>query len=340
MAPAIALVLWSTGNKSHSLDVSLVYSFAISTAMWLLCDPVRMRLGAWLGVGPPHFWAFSPRVGVYMVAASTLGYALGTLIGDAYAGHSTWDMLSQAPTRLLGLWISALVLSGLFVLGFYQRAKALDLQHQATEAQLKLLETQLEPHMLFNTLANLRALITTDPPRAVLMLDRINNYLRATLKASRTEALEGSHTLTDEFARLHDYLELMAVRMGPRLRHTLVLPDDLERVALPPLLLQPLVENAIRHGLEPQLAGGRLSVRAWRDSPHRLVIEVSDSGVGMPSTSPDTRHTDSSSPVTGGFGLSQVRERLHATYGVSASLAVCAGPDSGTLIRIELPLAP
>lgn len=194
--------------------------------------------------------------------------------------------------------------------------------------------------MLFNTLANLRTLITTDPPRAVLMLDRLNNYLRATLKASRTEALEGRHTLADEFARLHDYLELMAVRMGPRLRHTLALPDDLERVALPPLLLQPLVENAIRHGLEPQVAVGSLSVRAWRESPHRLVIEVRDSGVGMPVTPPNILPTDTTSPAAGGFGLAQVRERLHATYGSAASLAICAAPGGGTLIRIELPLSP
>ena len=143
IALGIALVLWGTGNKSHPLDTALVYSYAISTVIWLLSDPLRIRLGPWLHVGPPHFWAFSPRVALYMVACSTLGYAIGTAIGDAYAGRSTWDMLMQSPVRLLGFWISGLVFSGLFIMGFYQRAKAEDLRREATEAQLKLLQSRL-----------------------------------------------------------------------------------------------------------------------------------------------------------------------------------------------------
>jgi signal transduction histidine kinase len=327
IALAIALVLWGTGNKSHSLGISLVYSYATSTAIWLLSDPLRIRLGPWLRVGPPHFWAFTPRMGLYMVASSTLGYALGTALGDAYAGRSTWDMVSQSPIRLLGFWVAGLVFSGLFILGFYQRAKAEDLRHQATDARLRLLEAQLEPHMLFNTLANLRALIATDPPRAIDMLDRLNQYLRATLKASRTDASSGDHTLAHEFARLRDYLELMAVRMGARLRHQLDLPDELKGHALPPLLLQPLVENAIRHGLEPQVAGGELVVRARREAQH-LILEVQDSGAGMNPHAP------------AGFGLTQVRERLHSTHGAAATLTLSDAPGGGTLARIRLPLAP
>ena len=114
--------------------------------------------------------------------------------------------------------------------------------------------------MLFNTLANLRALIGVDPPAAQHMLDRLNAYLRATLNASRAT----QHPLSAEFARLADYLELMALRMGPRLQVTLDLPDALADVPVPPLLLQPLVENAIQHGLEPRVQGGALTVRAWR----------------------------------------------------------------------------
>jgi len=138
------------------------------------------------------------------------------------------------------LWVSVF---------FYHRVKGLHLERQATEACLKLLEAQLEPHMLFNTLANLRALITTGPPRAMDMLGRFNDYLRATLRASRTDALSGTHTMADGFGRLRYYLELMAVRMGPRLTYALNLPEALQRYPLPPLLLQPMVENAIPHGL-------------------------------------------------------------------------------------------
>ena len=337
IALAIALVLWGTGNKNHPLDTSLVYSFAISTCIWWLSDPMRVLFGPWLRVSPPHYWAFSPRIGVYMVACSTLGYALGTSIGDAYAGRSTWDMVSQSPTRLLGFWVSGLVMSGLFVLGFYQRGKAEDLRRQATEARLKLLETQLEPHMLFNTLANLRALIATDPPRAIHMLDRLNDYLRATLKASRTDAVSGGHTLADEFARLHDYLELMAVRMGPRLVHTLQLPDDLQRHPLPPLLLQPLVENAIRHGLEPTLDGGSITVTARREGVNRLLIEVRDTGVGMDTDAP-ARASDRDS--ASGFGIAQVRERVASLPGGTGRVEVTSRVGEGTTIRLLLPLAP
>jgi hypothetical protein len=330
IALAIALVLWGTGARGQALDKSLVYSYAISTTIWLLSDPLRIRLGPWLRVGPPHFWAFTPRVGLYMLAGSTLGYVLGTAVGDAYAGRSTWDMISQSPARLLGCWISGLVFSGLFVLGFYQRAKAEDLRRQATEARLKLLETQLEPHMLFNTLANLRALIQTDPPRAVQMLDRLNGYLRATLRGSRTAAESGSHTLADENARLADYLELMAVRMGPRLSHGFDVPDDLLNHPVPPLLLQPLVENAIRHGLEPRIGGGRITVGARRDG-RQLVIEVTDTGVGMDTDVP-ARSGD------GGFGIAQVRERVASLAGGPGSVEVESQPGAGTTVRLRLPL--
>ena len=131
-------------------------------------------------------------------------------------------------------------------------------QRSAAEAQLKLLQSQLEPHMLFNTLANLRVLIGADPVRAQTMLDRLIAFLRATLAASRS----GSHALADEFARIDDYLALMAVRMGARLAVRIELPAALRELPVPALLLQPLVENAIRHGLEPKVDGGRIEVRA------------------------------------------------------------------------------
>ena len=170
-----------------------------------------------------------------------------------------------------------------------------EVRAQATEAQLKLLQTQLEPHMLFNTLANLRVLIGTDPVRAQEMLDRMIAYLRATLDASRT----ATHPLQAEFDRLRDYLELMAIRMGPRLAFTLELPPELAAVPVPALLLQPLVENSIQHGLEPQVQGGRITVSA-RCEGAQLVLEVADTGAGRAPPAPGGR----------GFGLTQIRERL------------------------------
>ena len=200
----------------------------------------------------------------------------------------------------------------------------------ASESRLKLLETQLEPHMLFNTLANLRVLIGTDPARAQHMLDRMIAYLRATLSASRTT----QHPLALEFERLRDYLELMAVRMGPRLAYSLDLPDALRDVPVPPLLLQPLVENAIRHGLEPQVEGGHITVRAsTQASPQGLllVIEVQDTGAGLPATLP--------APSPGqSFGLAQVRERLATLHGAAGALELIAVQPSGTSATVTFPL--
>jgi LytS/YehU family sensor histidine kinase len=177
--------------------------------------------------------------------------------------------------------------------------------------------------MLFNTLANLRVLITVDPPRAVAMLDRLNSYLRMTLSGSR--AL--SHPLSAEFERLGDYLELMSVRMGDRLHYRLDLPQDLRDAPVPPLLLQPLVENSIRHGLEPKVEGGEIVVRARRQAG-LLVVEVSDTGVGL----------DAAPPSEGsGFGLEQVRERLATVYGAQGRMSLSPSPAGGTCATLSFP---
>ena len=148
--------------------------------------------------------------------------------------------------------------------------------------------------------------------------------MRATLGASRST----EHPLQAEFDRLRDYLALMAVRMGPRLRYTLDLPDDLAQQPVPTLLLQPLVENSITHGLEPQVEGGHITVQARREGA-RLVLTVTDSGVGldMPTTH-----------AGGGFGLAQVRERLATAYGTQGTIELIAGSAVGTCARVIFPL--
>jgi sensor histidine kinase YesM len=179
--------------------------------------------------------------------------------------------------------------------------------------------------MLFNTLANLRVLIGIDQKQAQHMLDRMVAYLRATLDASRTS----SHPLTREFDRLRDYLELMAIRMGPRMRYALELPAELADLSIPTLLLQPLVENSIKHGLEPKLDGGSITVRASQDAG-QLCLEVIDTGAGF----------DAATARRDGFGLAQVQERLAAAYGERASVQRHSTPGQGTTVHLRLPLAP
>ena len=171
--------------------------------------------------------------------------------------------------------------------------------------------------MMFNTLANLRVLITLDPPRAQQMLDHLVDYLRATLTASRATA----HPLRTEFERLRDYLELIKVRMGVRLSYTLDLAPELAELPLPPLLLQALVENAIKHGLEPKLEGGSITVRASRKAD-RVSLVVQDTGVGL--------DQNADAITTDGFGLVQVRERLQTHFGPTARLELIAMKPCGT----------
>lgn len=327
----VALVMVLT---MHSPDATwanqLVYSLSIGLISWFLIDVGRLLLSGDDAVR----WPRGAR-GVVLVAVSvTIGFFAGQAIGDAFSGRPilTFYKLGQART-VATITVTLATTAGMSYL-FYSLGKSRHMQDQlelarrnAAEARLKLLETQLEPHMLFNTLANLRVLITTDPARAVAMLDRLNSYLRMTLGGSRAP----SHPLSAEFERLGDYLELMSVRMGERLRYTLELPDALREAPVPPLLLQPLVENSIRHGLEPRVEGGEITVRARRQDG-RLVIEVADTGVGV-----DAAAGPGSPKDGGGFGLDQVRERLAATYGEEGRLRIAAAPGGGTLVTLGIP---
>jgi LytS/YehU family sensor histidine kinase len=155
------------------------------------------------------------------------------------------------------------------------------------------------------------------------MLDHMIDYLRATLDGSRAT----THALQSEFDRVRDYLEVMAIRMGPRLAFALDLPPELQQVAVPTLVLQPLVENSIQHGLEPKVCGGRIDVRATREG-ELLVLEVSDTGVGGAG----------GAAAGNGFGLQQIRDRLQSLYGERARLDFHCGAD-GAQARIALPIA-
>ncbi|MBK8865947.1 MAG: histidine kinase [Betaproteobacteria bacterium] len=264
------------------------------------------------------------------------GPPLGLTVGDALTGGRSTSLLQfgATSTRLTLAFSIIGTLASVFVVSTLERlaaarASAERAQRVAAEAQLRLLQSQLEPHMLFNTLANLRVLIGVDAARAQAMLDHLNAYLRATLSASRAV----QHPLADEFARLADYLALMAVRMGPRLQVRLDLPEELARLPVPPLLLQPLVENSIKHGLEPQVDGGRIDITARRVG-QQLVLAVRDTGAGPGAAATCT-------DTSGGFGLVQVRERLATVCGGRASLTLQAAGDAegGTLATLHLPLS-
>lgn len=204
------------------------------------------------------------------------------------------------------------------------RLRAEVVERQALQAQLRLMQAQIEPHMLFNTLANLQGLIAIDPARAGDMLDQLIVYLRATLSVSRLETT----TLDAEFTAMQAYLGLMGVRMGARLAWRVALPPELRGARLPTMLLQPLVENAIVHGLEPKVDGGGIDISAGRNGD-ALEIRVRDTGLGVGRT-PDRGG--------GGVGVATTRERLLALYGDAASLILTPVQPHGTLACLTLPL--
>lgn len=344
----IALGIW-WARDGVALHIQLVYSLAGGMLTWAIIDIGRFFIDTRSPYHFPRGW----RAVALVVAGCAVGHVLGTLIGDAYCGKSTWELFQDRPRMLVNFFLLSIVSGAVISFFFYTTGKSHYLygeleasQRQATEAQLKLLQSQLDPHMLFNTLANLRALIATDPPRATHMLDRLNDYLRSTLNASRAT----EHPLSAEFDRLRDYLELMQIRMGPRLRYQLDLPTALASVPVPPLILQSLVENCIVHGLEPQVEGGSITVSA-RQERATLVLQVADTGLGF-----DALQTAE------GFGITQVRERLATRYGSLATIhlvAACANkqgvpgikstqnslanvpdcmPASGTIVVLRIPL--
>jgi signal transduction histidine kinase len=196
------------------------------------------------------------------------------------------------------------------------------LERAALQARLSALQAQVEPHFLFNTLANLKYLIRTDPERAQRMLDSLAGYLQSALHDMRAV----SSTLERELALARNYLSLMSVRMGPRLRFRIDAPDDLLSVPMPPAMLISLVENAVKHGLERATRPGTVTIAA-RVEGGALQLLVHDDGVGF---------TDQAGQ---GFGLSNIHERLALLYGGAASLRVSGAPEGGVEAVLTLPLA-
>ena len=330
----IALGLTAFGKGDFGPN--LLVSHCIGISIWLL---VELALH-WLIPQRDKQWR---RLFWVVPLAVTLGFVFGYNLAAWILNEPLSVAWIKEPGRMAGYLLISLAAGAGLTYYFLSReqlarvreemavsaAQAESAQRHATEAQLKLLETQLEPHMLFNTLANLRALIGVDARRAQDMLDRLVAYLRATLAASRASTF----SLGAEFERLNDYLELMRVRMGERLQFGLHLPAELSNRQIPPLLLQALVENSIKHGLEPSIQGGRIDIRAQHDGP-RLLLQVQDSGVGLGAQAPPHN------PANSGFGLNQVRDRLLASYGAQASLTVADAPSGGgTLVTIALPIA-
>jgi len=203
-----------------------------------------------------------------------------------------------------------------------RRLNEIDSERRQVEAQLRLLQAQIEPHFLFNTLANVNSLIDPSPDQAKELLERLNDWLRIALFRTRS----AQATLGDEIDILNNYLKILKIRFGASLRWQMTVSDALRTMPFPPMLLQPLVENAVVHGIEPKLGGGKITIRA-REENHRLIVEVSDTGIGL----------NRSKAAGGGAGLANVRNRLEALYSGAGQLALEERAGGGTTATLELP---
>ncbi len=208
-----------------------------------------------------------------------------------------------------------------------QQAEVSDMSRQITEARLQALQAQVEPHFLYNTLANVQALTEIDPPAANQMVGHLIQYLRASLPKMR----ENTSTVGQELELVRAYLNILQMRMGGRLGFSIAVPDDLLAKSFPPMMLPSLVENAIKHGLEPVREGGQIDVRVERVVSllgDRITIEVKDTGKGLVA--------DSTQPG-GGVGLSNLRERLTAIYGNNARFTIESNTPRGVVATIDIP---
>jgi len=285
-------------------------------------------------------WALAATGGV-MAAVLLTGAALRGSRWDAAARAWLQDTLTPGAVALLLLALLVGLPEVVALLRRRQQGLSLQLlQAQAAqerlarvtaESEMRLLQAQVEPHFLYNTLANLRFLVQSGSPDALRMTDALIDYLRTSVPDMR----EPQVALGREVDHARHYLDIMQMRMAGRLRYTIDVPPLLREVPLPPLVLLTLVENAVKHGIAPRVEGGGVSLRAWAEGD-RIVLTVEDDGAGLPGTASAPAAVDSPAG-SGGTGLANVRARLALVYGEQADLQLTAAVPRGTCATLRLP---
>ena len=201
------------------------------------------------------------------------------------------------------------------------------------EARLDALQRQINPHFLFNTLNSITSLVRSQPELAREMIVKLANILRVLLKDR-----EAFHPLSEELQFTDDYLDIEVVRFGSKLRVVKEIAEETLDVVVPGMLLQPLIENSIKHGLEPRISGGTVTLRSRITDEGRLMVEVEDDGVGM------APERNDASPVSGlmrpgtGIGVRNVRERMQVLYGDLAAVEINSRPGRGTKVTLLMPI--
>src|SRR5512147_1199922 len=314
----IAVILTAIGF-GRGFAVNLIFSQCIGNSIYL----------ANLAAIPVYRRAKSLPAQIAIIVLSIIsGAVIGVVIGAAANGMGPGVFLREQSTLfgqvvllalLFGFVVSYVYISASVISG--EKVRRLETEKNAVEAELRLYQSQMEPHFLFNTLSNVLGLIDSDRDKARRMLESFTSFLRASIATARERTI----SLEQEMAVVRNYLEVFSVRMGERLRFRIEIPDDLKSMRVPPLLVQPLVENAVKHGLEPKVGGGAISIRAMRDDD-KVKIAVTDTGIGVNEKSPGS-----------GVGLENIRRRLNLLYGERGRLLFAENEPSGVNVTIEIP---
>ncbi|MUK94603.1 sensor histidine kinase [Aliivibrio fischeri] len=265
-----------------------------------------------------------------MVLSITLGTFHASLWLNKYEDFATLEALQ--PIVLLGLIFTAICFYYFHVAEktmLAEQALALSKRKQLEQekalvlSQLSQLQSQIEPHFLFNTLANISALIELDSNKAKLMLEKLTDLLRGSLKTNRNPLI----TIEQEIELLNAYLSIQQIRLGERLTYEID-KQIVEPISLPPLLIQPLVENAITHGIEPSAQGRHLMIQ-FKQENNQFFVVISDNGIGLKSVSPSKGH---------GMSLNNIKQRLHDLFDGSASVRITENKDGGVNAELTIPL--
>jgi signal transduction histidine kinase len=328
--------------SSNFLGRSISWGEAISDSLedWYVYGALSLAV-VWLARRrPPERGSRVVAAGVHLAGAVAFSFAyilLRSLVGEVDAWlagtpASFGDLFHPLLVRTFpfNLLVYGVILSVSHALDYYRKyhertVQTLELEKHLTEARLQALLHQLKPHFLFNTLNGIASLMHTDVDAADTMLVRLSELLRITM--SRTGAPQT--TLREEVAFLERYLDIEKIRFRSRLEVVVAVDPDVLDAAVPSLILQPMVENAMHHGIEPHARSGRVEIRGRRDGA-RLILTVADNGAGMP---------------PGGFsregiGVANTRARLRELYGEEQQFEMANRPAGGLCVTISIPLSP
>src|SRR5688572_13447327 len=277
-----------------------------------------------------HVWKLVRRFDVDWVVI-LLAAPIGLEIIAQAVGYKWSARLFVIPATTPGLWVAVLVTTVLSVAIPIKIWNSARIEHRLQEQEKLLMESRLDalasqinPHFLFNTLTSVSSLIRSEPEKARTLIVKLSGLLRRLLRSQ-----EHFVTLREELEAIDEYLDIESIRFGPRLHvEKSIDPASLE-IVVPSMLLQPLVENSIKHGLSPKIGEGRITIKSVREKDH-VIIDVIDNGVGVGSA-----HVER--VQAGGIGLRNVNERLKVIYGANYQLQLDSVPGQGTCARIVIP---